>query len=208
MNTTDFANLTDSEKIAYFEKEKEEEMQALLSNVTKENVKEAMCLCDSETRLTPFSEEAAKLDWTFEELLDIFSGADVPSSQPNFDIFYSLLEKLAPKMTPKMTPKNYTIFRGTSMETLEKHGPGLIWTEDKKVALQFANLSCSSRYRLVFGAIDKTPAILEMLLSEDRVFYAHTNGRGEQEIFLKRNILEDKDYLDYNIYNVANGGLT
>lgn len=198
--------MTDDVKQIFAEKEKK--MKAILASLqrkaTKESILEATIIYGSEERLNPFRGKALNLDWTFEELLDLLCSADIPTAQKNFKNFYKLLEQKAPK--PKWgRRKRLTLYRGTSQESLEKHGAGYFWTPDQDLALKFANHCCSKRYTLFFQTVDRTPIVLQSIVPVEQVLFSHINDRGEKEVFLK------KDYLDkisYLVYSKANGGLS
>jgi len=138
---------------------------------------------DSHNRLERFTDEVAEMGWTFDELLDVYSGLDLPNAQPNFKVFYTALERAA----PKFTGGEITLYRGTSLETLEEYGEGICWTTNFDLAVKFANLCCSGRYK-ISGAIDRTPVVLGMTASPEDIIYHHTNDREENEALIKPNL--------------------
>lgn len=136
---------------------------------------------DSQDRLSAFDEDAALLNWSFNELLEIYSSADVPNRQPNF---HTLHRELARK-APQYKGDELRIYRGTSFETLAAHGVGHVWTTDLKVAEKFAEQCCSGRYAFIFGCIDQHPVVLSAVVSPDNVIIHHENDRNEDEVLIK-----------------------
>jgi len=133
---------------------------------------------DSQNRLFPYQSELS-----FKDMVELYSCLDLPASQVNWGIFWKDFKKLAPKYNgPEMQ-----LFRGTSLETLGRFGSQpYIWTPSRELAVWFANHCCSPRYRL-FGAVDRTPALLSYKASPSEIIYDHTNGRGESETFIEIN---------------------
>jgi len=116
---------------------------------------------------------------TFEELLDLYGGCDIPQSHPDFPEFWKRLVQLS----PDIEYQPMTLFRGTSLETLDTHGSGYIWTPDRERAIRFAHLCVSPRYRIYFRTIDKNPIVLETTTS--KIIHNHTNDRQEKETFIE-----------------------
>lgn len=140
---------------------------------------------DSHNRLERFTDEVAEMGWTFEELLDIYSGLDRPNAQCNFKLFYDAIERTAPEYDGPVNPQGVVaLYRGTSLETRKEYGAGLCWTTDYDTAVQFASLCCSGGYRFM-GATDRTPAILAMPARPEDIIYRHVNDRDEDEVLIK-----------------------
>jgi hypothetical protein len=170
--------------------------------MSKKEILEECYRSDSQYRLNPFlyDQNALAYHWEVDELLELLSGADVPMAQKGFEVFYeAMLEAM-----PKYDGEDLMLYRGTSLETIEEYGAGLFWTTNRKTALDFANMCVSIRYKIVFGAIDKTPCIISRLATPEEIMYHYTNTRLEDEVFLK---MRDEPY-DYDeILTKENGGL-
>lgn len=125
-----------------------------------------------------------KYDWSYKELLNFYFECDIPSKSYYFKEFYDLLCD----SFPKYNGESLKLYRGTNLESVNRHGYiGHIWTQDKKIAELFANLSVSNRYKWLGCESGNNPIILEGFFNSKYIAYKHINNRSENEVFLKSN---------------------
>lgn len=126
-----------------------------------------------------FDERVAAMNWTKKELLSLYSNLECPQAQANFDIFYSKLEELS----DSKEKGTITLYRGTSLESVEKYGIGHSWTTNKETAEFFANRAVTN-YQRLYDTIDETPCVLTMTISKQDII-ASIDSRSEEEILIK-----------------------
>lgn len=126
-----------------------------------------------------FDERVASLNWTQDELLGIYSMLECPQAQVNFSLFFKRLTELSENQEDEVV----TIYRGTSLESLERYGIGHSWSFSKRTATQFAYRSVNN-YQELYDAIDKTPCVLKMSINKKDII-ASINNRNEEEVLIK-----------------------
>lgn len=134
-----------------------------------------------------------KKKYSFKDLAKFYDRCDIPQSQPGFKEFWKAFIEAAP---PYEGGKGLKAYRGTSVETVKKHGYGIIWTIDRKLAERFATLCCSFRYTILFGTIDRNPLVLHSFFQPEEIVYSRVNGRGEQEVFINRSDWSNFKFID------------
>lgn len=121
-----------------------------------------------------------------DELIKIYSSADIPMRQKHYKKLMNEIEKRSLKIN---LPRIVKIHRGTSKETMNRFGLGNSWTLNFETAKQFSQICCSSRYKMVFGTIDENPFIVSLIVFREEII-AHITDRNEDEVLITNDAVQ------------------